>query len=131
MVRGGGLKNAQRRRPITARGGEFTLSASTEKYSQPEELHGVRLRLQGVRWLKSPAEKATALRQATLERRTANDDIPDPWISVNTDRTIPFTDRVSPERPATPRYAPGIRPWFRQYYGLATIRSPSEKQKWS
>ncbi|KAM4061711.1 endonuclease-reverse transcriptase domain-containing protein [Hirsutella rhossiliensis] len=42
-------------------------------------------------------EKATALRQATLERRTANDDIPDPWISVNTDRTIPFTDRVSPE----------------------------------
>ncbi|KAM4054427.1 reverse transcriptase (RNA-dependent DNA polymerase) [Hirsutella rhossiliensis] len=50
-----------------------------------------------VRWLKSPAEKATALRQATLERRTANDDIPDPWISVNTDRTIPFTDRVSPE----------------------------------
>ncbi|KAM4063332.1 endonuclease-reverse transcriptase domain-containing protein [Hirsutella rhossiliensis] len=76
-------------------------------------------------------EKATALRQATLERRTANDDIPDPWISVNTDRTIPFTDRVSPGRPATPRYAPGIRPWSRQYYGLATIRSPSEKQKWS
>ncbi|KJZ72308.1 hypothetical protein HIM_08349 [Hirsutella minnesotensis 3608] len=40
-------------------------------------------------------EKATALRQATLERRTASDDIPDPWIPVNADRLIPFPDQVS------------------------------------
>ncbi|KAM4062486.1 endonuclease-reverse transcriptase domain-containing protein [Hirsutella rhossiliensis] len=126
-----------------------------------------------VRWLKSPGpfqapplqiddrvyetqlEKATALRQATLERRTANDDIPDPWISVNTDRTIPFTDRVSPEetRDATLRTGntslvptilrcgcsalSGMRSevsstsYIKAASGLATIRSPSEKQKWS
>ncbi|KAM4059867.1 endonuclease-reverse transcriptase domain-containing protein [Hirsutella rhossiliensis] len=87
-----------------------------------------------VRWLKSPAGKAPALRQATLERRTANDDIPDPWISVNTDRTIPFTDRVSggdPRRHATHReYVPGPDN-ITAASGLATIRSPSEKQKWS
>ncbi|KAM4056211.1 endonuclease-reverse transcriptase domain-containing protein [Hirsutella rhossiliensis] len=100
-------------------------------------------------------EKATALRQATLERRTANDDIPDPWISVNTDRTIPFTDRVSPEetRDATLRTGntslvptilrcgcsalSGMRSevsstsYIKAASGLATIRSPSEKQKWS
>ncbi|KAM4059229.1 endonuclease-reverse transcriptase domain-containing protein [Hirsutella rhossiliensis] len=99
-----------------------------------------------VRWLKSPA---------TLERRTANDDIPDPWISVNTDRTIPFTDRVSPEetRDATLRTGntslvptilrcgcsalSGMRSevsstsYIKAASGLATIRSPSEKQKWS
>ncbi|KJZ68077.1 hypothetical protein HIM_12533 [Hirsutella minnesotensis 3608] len=40
-------------------------------------------------------EKATALRRATLERRTASDDIPDPWIPVNTDKMIPFPDQVS------------------------------------
>ncbi|XP_044715319.1 reverse transcriptase (RNA-dependent DNA polymerase) domain-containing protein [Hirsutella rhossiliensis] len=68
-----------------------------------------------VRWLKSPGsfqapplqvdgrvyetqlEKATALRQATLERRTANDDIPDPWVPVKAGTTIPFADRVSVE----------------------------------
>ncbi|KJZ68367.1 hypothetical protein HIM_12241 [Hirsutella minnesotensis 3608] len=66
-----------------------------------------------VRWLKSSGpfqapplqiddrvyetqlEKATALRRATLERRTASDDIPDPWIPVNTDKMIPFPDQVS------------------------------------
>ncbi|XP_044720135.1 endonuclease-reverse transcriptase domain-containing protein [Hirsutella rhossiliensis] len=40
-------------------------------------------------------EKATALRRATLERRTASDDIPDPWIPVNTDKMIPFPNQVS------------------------------------
>ncbi|XP_044715282.1 endonuclease-reverse transcriptase domain-containing protein [Hirsutella rhossiliensis] len=66
-----------------------------------------------VRWLKSSGpcqapplqvdgrvyetqlEKATALRRATLERRTASDDIPDPWIPVNTDKMIPFPNQVS------------------------------------
>ncbi|KJZ69944.1 hypothetical protein HIM_10667 [Hirsutella minnesotensis 3608] len=66
-----------------------------------------------VRWLKYPGpfqapplqidgrvyetqlEKTTALRQATLERRTASDDIPDPWVPVNADRLIPFPDQVS------------------------------------
>ncbi|KJZ68765.1 hypothetical protein HIM_11849 [Hirsutella minnesotensis 3608] len=66
-----------------------------------------------VRWLKSPGpfqapplqvdgrvyetqlEKANALRRATLERRTANDDIADPWGSVNTRQTVPFADQVS------------------------------------
>ncbi|KJZ70298.1 hypothetical protein HIM_10305 [Hirsutella minnesotensis 3608] len=66
-----------------------------------------------VRWLKSPGpfqapplqidgrvyetqlEKATALRQATLERRRASDDIPDPWTPVNTDKVIPFPDQIS------------------------------------
>ncbi|KJZ69665.1 hypothetical protein HIM_10938 [Hirsutella minnesotensis 3608] len=66
-----------------------------------------------VRWLKSPGpfqvpplqvdgrvyetqlEKATVLRRATLERRTASDDIPDPWVPVNANKTIPFTDQLS------------------------------------
>ncbi|KJZ69456.1 hypothetical protein HIM_11161 [Hirsutella minnesotensis 3608] len=66
-----------------------------------------------VRWMKSPGpfqtpplhvdgrvyetqlEKATALRRATLERRTASDDIPDPWVPVNTRKAIPFADQVS------------------------------------
>ncbi|KAM4066695.1 reverse transcriptase (RNA-dependent DNA polymerase) [Hirsutella rhossiliensis] len=66
----------------------------------PSAFTGVRFKLLlqiDDRVYETQLEKATALRQATLERRTANDDIPDPWISVNTDRTIPFTDRVSPE----------------------------------
>ncbi|KJZ71411.1 hypothetical protein HIM_09199 [Hirsutella minnesotensis 3608] len=66
-----------------------------------------------VRWLKSPGpfqapplrvdgrvyetqlEKAVALRRATLERRVTSDDIPDPWIPVNADKTVPFSDRIS------------------------------------
>ncbi|KAH8647093.1 hypothetical protein BGZ61DRAFT_550079, partial [Ilyonectria robusta] len=32
---------------------------------------------------KTQLDKANALRRATLERRTTEDDIPDPWISVN------------------------------------------------
>ncbi|KAM4060907.1 endonuclease-reverse transcriptase domain-containing protein [Hirsutella rhossiliensis] len=77
-----------------------------------------------VRWLKSSGpcqappqvdgrvyetqlEKATALRRATLERRTASDDIPDPWIPVNTDKMIPFPIRSPLRRLATPLYAPG------------------------
>ncbi|KAM4058241.1 endonuclease-reverse transcriptase domain-containing protein [Hirsutella rhossiliensis] len=66
-----------------------------------------------VRWLRSPGafqppplqvgdivyetqlDKANALRRATLERRTADDDIPDPWIPVDTMKTIPFTQHVS------------------------------------
>ncbi|KAM4054890.1 endonuclease-reverse transcriptase domain-containing protein [Hirsutella rhossiliensis] len=68
-----------------------------------------------VRWLRSPGafqppplqvgdvvyetqlDKANALRRATLERRTADDDIPDPWIPVDTTKTVPFTQQVSLE----------------------------------
>lgn len=68
-----------------------------------------------VRWLRSPGafqppplqvddvvyetqlDKANALRRATLERRTADDDIPDPWIPVDSTKTIPFTQQVSLE----------------------------------
>ena len=66
-----------------------------------------------VRWLKSPGpfqppplqvddvvyesqmDKANALRQATLERRTAEDDITNPWISVSSPRSIPFPLEIS------------------------------------
>ncbi|KAJ6438033.1 ABC transporter [Purpureocillium lavendulum] len=66
-----------------------------------------------VRWLKSPGafqppplevdgevyetqlDKANALRRATLERRTAEDDIPDPWVPVTATRPIPFAQDVS------------------------------------
>ena len=68
-----------------------------------------------VRWLRSPGafqppplqvddtvyetqlDKANALRRATLERRTSQDDIADPWIPVITRRTIPFAESVSLE----------------------------------
>ncbi|KJZ68987.1 hypothetical protein HIM_11628 [Hirsutella minnesotensis 3608] len=64
-----------------------------------------------VRWLKSPGafqppplqigdvvyetqlEKANALRRSTLERRTAADDIADPWTPVRPARKIPFCSR--------------------------------------
>ncbi|KAM4056234.1 endonuclease-reverse transcriptase domain-containing protein [Hirsutella rhossiliensis] len=42
-------------------------------------------------------DKANALRRATLERRTADDDIPDPWIPVDTTKTVPFTQQASLE----------------------------------
>jgi ribonuclease HI len=66
-----------------------------------------------VRWLKSPGafqspplqvdnvvyetqmDKANALRQATLERRTADDDIDTPWASVSASRSIPFSPEIS------------------------------------
>ncbi|KFA81737.1 hypothetical protein S40288_05991 [Stachybotrys chartarum IBT 40288] len=65
-----------------------------------------------VKWLRSPGafqppllqvdeevyetqhDKAEALRRATLERRTAEDDIPDPWIP---NRRIAFAQEVTPE----------------------------------
>ncbi|RKL19988.1 hypothetical protein BFJ72_g15127 [Fusarium proliferatum] len=66
-----------------------------------------------VRWLKSPGpfqppplqvgdvvyetqlDKANALRRATLERRTADDDIENPWIPVSFPRSIPFPLEIS------------------------------------
>ena len=66
-----------------------------------------------VRWLKSPGafqppplevdgevhetqlDKANALRRATLERRTSEDDIADPWVPVAATRAIPFSQDVS------------------------------------
>ncbi|RKK80609.1 hypothetical protein BFJ68_g17704, partial [Fusarium oxysporum] len=66
-----------------------------------------------VRWLKSPGpfqppplqvgdvvyetqlDKANALRRATLERRTADDDIENPWIPVFFPRSIPFPLEIS------------------------------------
>jgi ribonuclease HI len=66
-----------------------------------------------VRWLKSPGafqppplqvdnvvyetqmDKANALRQATLERRTAGDDIINAWTPVSPPRLIPFSAGVS------------------------------------
>ncbi|KAM4064934.1 endonuclease-reverse transcriptase domain-containing protein [Hirsutella rhossiliensis] len=49
-------------------------------------------------------DKANALRRATLERRTSQDDITDPWVPVDTARTIPFAQNVSLEvRDATLR----------------------------
>ncbi|KAJ3455314.1 hypothetical protein MRS44_013914 [Fusarium solani] len=68
-----------------------------------------------VRWLKSPGafqppplqvgdvvyetqiDKANALRRAALERRTAEDDIQDPWIEVHPPRSIPFPLEISLE----------------------------------
>ncbi|KAG6978046.1 putative RNA-directed DNA polymerase from transposon BS [Fusarium oxysporum f. sp. conglutinans] len=68
-----------------------------------------------VRWLRSPGafqppplqvddvvyetqlDKANALRRATLERRTAEDDIQDPWIEVSPRKTIPFPHEISLE----------------------------------
>ncbi|EFZ02021.1 Reverse transcriptase [Metarhizium robertsii ARSEF 23] len=66
-----------------------------------------------VRWLKAPGafqppplqvgdivyetqiDKANALRRCTLERRTAADDIPDPWIPVSPSRAIPFGQEIT------------------------------------
>ncbi|KAF4447599.1 reverse transcriptase, partial [Fusarium austroafricanum] len=66
-----------------------------------------------VRWLKSPGafqppplqvdnvvfetqmDKANALRQATLERRTADDDIDNTWASISPSRSIPFSNKIS------------------------------------
>ncbi|KAG5750339.1 hypothetical protein H9Q70_007000 [Fusarium xylarioides] len=42
-------------------------------------------------------DKANALRRATLERRTAEDDIQDPWIEVSPRKTIPFPQEISLE----------------------------------
>ncbi|PWI65419.1 hypothetical protein PCL_07020 [Purpureocillium lilacinum] len=42
------------------------------------------------RTVETQTGKAEALRQATLERRTAADDISDPWISVGVTTHIPF-----------------------------------------
>ncbi|EFZ02030.2 Reverse transcriptase [Metarhizium robertsii ARSEF 23] len=39
--------------------------------------------------------KANALRHSTLERRTAADDIPDPWIPVSPTRVIPFGQEIT------------------------------------
>lgn len=68
-----------------------------------------------VRWLRSPGafqppplqvddvvyetqfDKANALRRATLERWTAEDDIQDPWIEVSPRKTIPFPQEISLE----------------------------------
>ncbi|KAL9563922.1 hypothetical protein ACKAV7_011957 [Fusarium commune] len=68
-----------------------------------------------VRWLRSPGafqppplqvddvvyetqlDKANALRRATLERRTAEDDIQDPWIEVSPRKMIPFPHEISLE----------------------------------
>ncbi|EFY95407.2 Endonuclease/exonuclease/phosphatase [Metarhizium robertsii ARSEF 23] len=68
-----------------------------------------------VRWLKSPGafqptplqiddvvyetqiDKANALRRSTLERRTAADDIADPWIPVHPARKIPFVQEITLE----------------------------------
>jgi len=53
----------------------------------------------GNRVYETQLEKATALRKATLERRTADSDIPNPWdIAVTPQRAdIPFTHEVTPE----------------------------------
>ncbi|KAJ6439209.1 reverse transcriptase [Purpureocillium lavendulum] len=40
-------------------------------------------------------DKANALRRATLERRTSEDDIPDPWVPVTATRAIPFSKDIS------------------------------------
>ncbi|KID60928.1 hypothetical protein MAN_09656, partial [Metarhizium hybridum] len=66
-----------------------------------------------LRWLKSPGafqppplqidgvvyetqmDKANALRRSTLERRTAADDIDDPWIPVCPPRQIPFAAGIT------------------------------------
>ncbi|EXU95447.1 reverse transcriptase domain protein [Metarhizium robertsii] len=68
-----------------------------------------------VRWLKSPGafqppplqigddvyeaqlDKANALRRSTLERRTAADDITNPWIPVRPVRKIPFAQEITLE----------------------------------
>ncbi|KAG7403623.1 putative AC transposase [Fusarium oxysporum f. sp. rapae] len=68
-----------------------------------------------VRWLKSPGafqppplqvdnvvyetqmDRGNALRQATLERRTAEDDITNPWMPVTPRRPIPFPSEISME----------------------------------
>lgn len=68
-----------------------------------------------VRWLKAPGalqppplqvgdvvyetqhDKAEALRRATLERRTAEDDTADPWIPIEPPWPIPFSQDVTPE----------------------------------
>ncbi|RKK09713.1 hypothetical protein BFJ65_g16158 [Fusarium oxysporum f. sp. cepae] len=42
-------------------------------------------------------DKANALRRATLEHRTAEDDIQDPWIEVSPRKTIPFPHEISLE----------------------------------
>ncbi|KAJ0130668.1 hypothetical protein HZ326_26235 [Fusarium oxysporum f. sp. albedinis] len=69
--------------------------------------------LKAVRWLKSPGpfqppplqvddivyetqmDKANALRRATLERRTSDDDIADPWAPVCPPKSIPLTHKIS------------------------------------
>lgn len=40
------------------------------------------------------ADKASALRRATLERRTAEDDISDPWLPVLPRRAFPFSQEI-------------------------------------
>ncbi|EGU72186.1 hypothetical protein FOXB_17306, partial [Fusarium oxysporum f. sp. conglutinans Fo5176] len=56
--------------------------------------------LKGLKFLPSCnclTDKANALRRATLERRTAEDDIQDPWIEVSPRKTIPFPHEISLE----------------------------------
>ncbi|KAM4067452.1 endonuclease-reverse transcriptase domain-containing protein [Hirsutella rhossiliensis] len=82
----------------TARLGESTLSASIGKSSLQERLPESPSALQvGDVVYETQLDKANALRRATLERRTADDDIPDPWIPVDTTKTVPFTQQVSLE----------------------------------
>ncbi|KJZ67920.1 hypothetical protein HIM_12691 [Hirsutella minnesotensis 3608] len=52
----------------------------------------------GGRVYETQLEKATALRQDTLERRTASDDIQDPWIPADTRKTIELIDQISLEQ---------------------------------
>ncbi|KAM4061732.1 endonuclease-reverse transcriptase domain-containing protein [Hirsutella rhossiliensis] len=63
-------------------------------------------------------DKANALRRATLERRTSQDDITDPWVPVDTARTIPFAQNVSWRR--GPRLASNLSSpvWAKASNGL-------------
>ncbi|PCD21170.1 hypothetical protein AU210_016596 [Fusarium oxysporum f. sp. radicis-cucumerinum] len=80
-----------------------------------------------VRWLKSPGpfqppplqvndivyetqmDKANALRRATLERRTSDDDIVNPWTSVCPPRSIPFSPEISLDEVHASRGLPSAR----------------------
>ncbi|KJZ69582.1 hypothetical protein HIM_11019 [Hirsutella minnesotensis 3608] len=63
--------------------------------SSPSELDNFAAALVNLLGCAARAAGRPVTRRATLERRTASDDIPDPWIPVNADRLIPFPDQVS------------------------------------
>ncbi|KAG7001665.1 hypothetical protein FocnCong_v011493 [Fusarium oxysporum f. sp. conglutinans] len=95
----GGRRSAPALRLLSGPSEEATLAASTRTFRSPKETFIVcnSAVFKAVRWLKSPGafqppplqvdnvvyetqmDKANALRQATLERRTAEDDIANAW----------------------------------------------------
>ncbi|KAL9561821.1 hypothetical protein ACKAV7_014083 [Fusarium commune] len=105
----GGQRSAPPRRLVSEPSDDSTLSASTRMFRSLKETFtvwsaGPRDSIGGTSSTASPVnnvvyetqmDKANALRQATLERRTAEDDIANAWTPVSPSRLIPFSSEIS------------------------------------